>query len=45
MTMATNECLHRFDISLLPTASRGGDYITVTRNSPLISAVVRLRPG
>ena len=43
--MATNECLHRFDTGFVPTANNAGDYITVTRNSPLISCVSRKRPG
>jgi hypothetical protein len=29
----------------VPTANRAGDYIIVTRNSPLISCVTRQRPG
>ena len=43
--MSTNKCLHRFDTGFVPTSNRAGDYIIVTRSSPLISAVVRLRPG
>jgi hypothetical protein len=43
--MTTNKRLHRFDTGFVPTANRAGDYIIVTRNSPLISCVSRQRPG
>ena len=43
LTMATNQCLHRFDTGFVPTANHAGDYITVTRK-PLISCVSRQRP-
>jgi hypothetical protein len=36
---------HDFDNGFIPQADRGEDHIVVTRNSPLISAVSRERPG
>ena len=39
------ECPHRFDTGFIPTADYAEDHIIVTRNSPLISAVSRKRPG
>jgi hypothetical protein len=36
---------HRFDTNFVPTAQLDHDAIIVTRNSPLISAVSRKRPG
>jgi hypothetical protein len=39
------ECPHRFDTGFIPTANYADDHIIVTRNSPLISAVSRRRPG
>ena len=39
--MTTNRCLHRFDTGFVPPANHSGDYIIVTRNSPLISRVSR----
>jgi hypothetical protein len=39
------KCLPHFDTACLPTGNRAGDYIIVSRNSPLISAVCRLRSG
>jgi hypothetical protein len=41
----TNSCPHRFDTGFVPTANPDRDAIIVTRNSPLISAVSRKRPG
>ena len=38
-------CPHRFDTGFVPTANPDRDAIIVTRNSPLISAVSRKRPG
>jgi hypothetical protein len=39
------ESPHRFDTGFIPTADYSDDHIIVTRNSPLISAVSRKRPG
>ena len=39
------ESPHRFDTGFIPTADYADDHIIVTRNSPLISAVSRKRPG
>src|SRR5262245_54147316 len=36
---------HDFHDGFVPQADRGEDHIIVTRNSPLISAVSRERPG
>jgi hypothetical protein len=41
----SNKCLPHFNTACLPTANGAGDYIIVSRNSPLISAVCRLRSG
>jgi hypothetical protein len=41
----SRECPHRFDTGFIPTADHADDHIIVTRNSPLISAVSRKRPG
>ena len=41
----SRECPHRFDTGFIPTADYADDRIIVTRNSPLISAVSRKRPG
>ena len=41
----SRECPHRFDTGFIPTADYADDHIIVTRNSPLISAVSRKRPG
>jgi hypothetical protein len=37
----SNKCLPHFNTACLPTANGAGDYIIVSRNSPLISAVCR----
>ena len=41
----SDTCPHRFDNDFVPTANPQDDSIIVTRNSPLISAVSRKRPG
>ena len=41
----SRECPHRFDTGFIPTADYADDHIIVTRNSPLLSAVSRKRPG
>ena len=45
MRGVSSSCPHRFDAGFVPTAKPDRDAIIVTRNSPLISAVSRKRPG
>ena len=40
-----NDCIHRFDTGFVPEIATDRSAIIVTRNSPLISAVSRTRPG
>jgi hypothetical protein len=41
----SHEYPHRFDTRFIPTGDYSDDHIIVTRNSRLISAVSRKRPG
>ena len=45
MRGVSSSCPNRFDTGFVPTANPDRDCIIVTRNSPLISAVSRKRPG
>jgi hypothetical protein len=45
MSLQREDCIHPFDTGFIPKISDDRDAIIVTRDSPLISAVSRKRPG